>query len=261
MSVLAPAVTFPLAQTHRLLPSGEATAREGFFRVFGRGKNLLEVQQFGRQVALARRPRELRSNTMRRKEELSFLERTYVVPVLAGVALTGGKLLRNLLLHLLHVVGIGRGIPAMASIQYPNERREYPARFRGRHRLTLDEDGDIKCTSCFLCATACPAKCIYIEAAEHDDPNIEKFPHRYEIDTLLCIYCGYCVEACPVDAIRMDTGIHPEVYPPDPRMFIEDKETLMLRSKELEEKGAERMYEEHMLKMQKVESNPHAVQR
>ena len=194
---------------------------------------------------------------MKRREEMSFLERIYIVEVLKGVSITFWKLIRNFLLHVFHLMGIRKHVAASASIQYPNERRVYPARYRGRHRLTLKDNGDIKCTSCFLCATACPARCIYIEAAEHDDPKVEKFPHRYEIDTLLCIYCGYCVEACPVDAIRMDTGIHPEIYPPDPRLFIEDKETLMLRSKELEELGPERLFELHMKRMQDLEKNPY----
>lgn len=194
---------------------------------------------------------------MKRREEMSFLERLYVVEAAKGVFLTFGKLIKNLTLHCLHEIGIGKGILASASIQYPNEKREYPERYRGRHRLTLYPDGDIKCTSCFLCATACPAKCIYIEAAEHKDPNVEKFPARYEIDTLLCIYCGYCVEACPVDAIRMDTGIHPEVYSADPRNFIEDKETLMNRSKILEEQGQSSLYEQHMIKIQNLEKHPY----
>ena len=192
---------------------------------------------------------------MKRREEMSFLERIYLVEIGRGVSVTFYKLFRNFTLHLLHCFGLKRGVAASAVIQYPNERRVYPPRYRGRHRLTLHENGDIKCTSCFLCATACPARCIYIEAAEHSDPDIEKFPHRYEIDTLLCIYGGYCVEACPVDAIRMDTGIHPEVYPPDPRLFIEDKETLMQRSRLLEDLGPGALFAEHMKRMQDLEKN------
>lgn len=193
---------------------------------------------------------------MKRREEMSFLERAYVLEIVRGVVLTFGRLIRNFTFHLLHCFGLAKGVRAAASIQYPNERRAYPPRYRGRHRLTLYPSGDVKCTSCFLCATACPARCIYIEAAEHSDPKIEKFPHRYEIDTLLCIYCGYCVEACPVDAIRMDTGLHPEIYPPDPRLFIEDKETLMERSRQLEKHGPEALYQEHMLKIQNLEKAP-----
>ncbi len=190
---------------------------------------------------------------MRRREEMTFLERIYIVEVVKGVLITFTRLIRNLSLHILQLFGFAKKSKASQSIQYPNDRRDYPERFRGRHRLTLHDNGSVKCTSCFLCATACPAKCIYIEPAEHPDKNVEKFPQRYEIDTLLCIYCGYCVEACPVDAIRMDTGIHPEVYEADPRMYIEDKETLMDRSKELVKIGKNKVYEKHMEKMQKLE--------
>jgi len=189
---------------------------------------------------------------MKRREEMTFLEKIYVVEIARGLRVTFGKLFRNFWLHTLKALG-RPGDQAGVAIQYPNARRPYPSRYRGRHRLTLNPNGDVKCTSCFLCATACPARCIYIEACEHDDSEVEKFPARYEIDTLLCIYCGYCVEACPVDAIRMDTGVHPEVYPPDPRSFIEDKEILMMRSRILEDQGPERLYDMHMKKMQDLE--------
>jgi len=191
---------------------------------------------------------------VKRREEMNFWERLYIIEVVKGVTITFSRLIRNFFLFAFGYQKKLIGVPAV--IQYPDERRDYPERFRGRHRLTLKPNGDIKCTACFLCATACPAKCIHIEASEHDDPNIEKFPDRYEIDTLLCIYCGYCVEACPVDAIRMDTGIHPEVYPPDPRMFIEDKEVLMQRSRDLEDYGPKVLYQMHMQKMQQVEKEP-----
>ncbi len=193
---------------------------------------------------------------MKRREEMGFLERIYVWEIAKGVVQTSGHMLKHLILYLLQVVGLSPSQRPWVTYEYPDEARPYAPRFRGRHRLTLNDDGSIRCTACFLCATACPAKCIYIEAAEHDDPNIEKFPHRYEIDTLLCIYCGYCVEACPVDAIRMDTGIHPEIYPPDPRAFIEDKEVLMQRSRSLEDLGPDALFREHMQRLRDIEKNP-----
>lgn len=91
----------------------------------------------------------------------------------------------------------------MPTVNYPEEKYEYSARFKGSHVLTVKKDGAIRCTACMLCATNCPADCITITAAEHDDPSVEKFPIAYEIDTLRCVYCGFCEEACPVDAIRM----------------------------------------------------------
>lgn len=196
---------------------------------------------------------------MKRVEEMTLLERLYVWEIIKGVIQTTSRFLRNLVRYVLHTLRLGKEKPWI-TFEYPNEARPYAARYRGRHRLTLHEDGAVRCTACYLCATACPAKCIYIEAQEHDDPNIEKFPKRYEIDTLLCIYCGYCVEACPVDAIRMDTGIHPEIYPPDPRAFIEDKETLMMRSRVLDDKGPEALFKAHMDKMQRIESKPLQVE-
>ena len=193
---------------------------------------------------------------MKRREEMSFMERLYIWEVIKGVTQTFGDMVKHLVLYLLQVVGLNKNHKPWATYQYPDESRPYAPRYRGRHRLTLNDDGAVRCTACFLCATACPANCIYIEATEHDNSDIEKFPARYEIDTLLCIYCGYCVEACPVDAIRMDTGIHPEIYPPDPRAFIEDKETLMTRSRVLTDLGPQELFKRHLEHMRDIEKNP-----
>jgi NADH-quinone oxidoreductase subunit I len=92
---------------------------------------------------------------------------------------------------------------ARPTIQYPEERRNYSNRFRGAHILTEREDGSIKCVACYMCATACPAECIYIEAAESPDKTVEKYASRFEIDMMRCIFCGYCVDACPEEAIIM----------------------------------------------------------
>src|SRR5881398_1007126 len=174
---------------------------------------------------------------MKRKEEMTWWERLYVPEIIRGLTVTTYHFWRNLSLHVLHALGLARDKRAAYTTQYPEERKRYPDVYRGSHRLTLKEDGSVRCTACFLCATACPANCIHIEAGEHPDPNVEKFPLRYEIDTLRCIYCGMCVEACPCDAIRMDTSVHPRVAGYTREEFIEDKTQLMERSRIMRDQG------------------------
>jgi NADH-quinone oxidoreductase chain I len=89
------------------------------------------------------------------------------------------------------------------TINYPEERRSYSDRYRGAHILTAREDGTPRCVACYMCATACPADCIYIEAKEHPNPLIEKQAARFDIDMLRCVFCGFCVDACPEEAIIM----------------------------------------------------------
>jgi NADH-quinone oxidoreductase subunit I len=91
------------------------------------------------------------------------------------------------------------------TVQSPEQRHEIPepAIYRGVHRLNRDAQGRVKCVACFLCATACPAHCIDILAAESPWPDREKYPQHFTIDELRCIFCGMCQEACPVDAIEL----------------------------------------------------------
>jgi NADH-quinone oxidoreductase subunit I len=96
----------------------------------------------------------------------------------------------------------------IVTIEYPEEKKAYPDRFRGLHRLMLRDDGEVRCVACMMCPTVCPAHCITIVPEETPDGRIEKRPRIFEIDELRCVVCGLCAEACPCDAIRMDTGEH-----------------------------------------------------
>jgi NADH-quinone oxidoreductase subunit I len=116
---------------------------------------------------------------------------TSAVPILIGMWVT----LKNMAQTLFG----GRA----ATIQFPEQKRAHSARYRGVHILTVRTDGSPKCVACYMCATACPAECIYIEAGERPERLIEKYPTRFEIDLLRCVYCGFCVDACPEEAILM----------------------------------------------------------
>jgi NADH-quinone oxidoreductase subunit I len=121
--------------------------------------------------------------------------------------------------------------------EYPEMKKPIPEDYRAEHRLMRRPDETPRCTACMLCATACPADCIEIVAAEHPDPRVEKYPAVYNINLLRCVYCSLCVEACPCDAIRMDTSVHPRLWGYRREDFIESKATLMARSRVLEREG------------------------
>jgi NADH-quinone oxidoreductase subunit I len=149
------------------------------------------------------------------RPKLSFWENTYLLPIFQGMAITFKHFIANLL----------TGGSKMPTVEYPEQQKVMPEGYRGKHRLTLRDDGQVKCVACQMCATACPAECIHIEAAEHPDPTIEKYPAKFDIDLLRCVYCGYCVEACPCDAIRMDTGIY--------TIFAQKREDFIIRKEQL----------------------------
>ncbi len=140
------------------------------------------------------------------RKKMNLLERIYLPEIIRGFRITTFHFFRNLLFHLFRAFGF-KNFKGAVTFQYPEEQRPLSDRLRTRHRLMQREDGSPRCVACMMCETVCPAKCIYIEAAEHPDPNIEKIPASFDIDLGKCVYCGFCVEACPEDAIRMDTKI------------------------------------------------------
>jgi NADH-quinone oxidoreductase subunit I len=121
--------------------------------------------------------------------EIGFWEATFVPAIIEGIKTT-----------LRHVTD-----RKTVTQQYPEVKPNLPDHYRGVHRLNRDEKGRVKCVACMLCATACPARCIHIEAADAppDWPDRDKFPASFVLDELRCIYCGMCEEACPVDAIEL----------------------------------------------------------
>ena len=131
------------------------------------------------------------------RPERTVWVQSYVPEVVRGLRITSTQFFRNLFTK-----------KDVVTLQYPEEQRNYPERYRGLHRLMYREDQSVRCVACMCCSTICPANCIHIVAGEDDDPSVEKYPVSFVIDELRCIVCGLCVEACPCDAIRMDSGIH-----------------------------------------------------
>lgn len=150
--------------------------------------------------------------------EPGLWEKSYIPEIIRGLTVTAGHFFRN--------ISPRKESRTIVTRNYPEEPTEYPDRYRGLHRLMLRDDGQVRCVACMCCSTICPADCIHIEAGEHDDPSIEKYPTVFVIDELRCIVCGLCVEACPCDAIRMDSGRHIPPYTERGQSFY-DRDLLM----------------------------------
>jgi len=65
------------------------------------------------------------------------------------------------------------------TVQYPKEKRPVRPRFKGRHVLKRYANGLEKCIGCALCAAACPADAIFVEAAENTDAERYSPGERY----------------------------------------------------------------------------------
>jgi NADH-quinone oxidoreductase subunit I len=143
--------------------------------------------------------------------------RAGVLPILTGMWVTLTILFRTLVLR------------QASTIEAPEQKRNVSTRYRGVHLLTVREDGTPKCVACYMCATVCPAECIYIEAGERPEKAIEKYPTRFEIDLLRCVYCGFCVDACPEEAIFMSR--ENDLVGTSRAELVIDRDRLMARAK------------------------------
>jgi len=117
-----------------------------------------------------------------------------------------------------------------ATINYPEVKRPVAKVFRGLHVLKKDENGAERCTACGLCAVACPAEAITMEAGERKPGEEklyreEKYASKYEINMLRCIFCGFCEDACPKEAIFLETTFAPANY--NRNNFIYTKDMLL----------------------------------
>ncbi len=148
------------------------------------------------------------------RSPMTFSERAYLPAIAKGLGTTIGHIFKK-----------------KATVRYPEQKRPFSPVFRGLHILNRDENGAERCTACGLCALACPAEAITMEAAERKpgEENLyreEKYAAKYEINMLRCIFCGYCEEACPKDAVYLTETVMPTNY--NREAFIYKKEDLLI---------------------------------
>jgi NADH-quinone oxidoreductase subunit I len=134
------------------------------------------------------------------RKPMTFIEKIYLWNILKGMWITFKHIWKR-----------------KETVRYPEQKRPFSPVFRGLHILNRDEEGRENCTACGLCAVACPAEAITMEAAERKPGEEhlyreEKYAARYEINMLRCIFCGFCEEACPKDAIYLTETFAPANY-------------------------------------------------
>jgi len=144
-------------------------------------------------------------------KEQSFAEKIYFPAIIKGMAITFSHLFKK-----------------RPTIMYPEVKRQYSDVYRGQHILKLDENGAERCTSCGMCAVACPAEAIIMESAERKKGEEhlyreEKYAKTYEINMLRCIFCGLCEDACPKEAIFLTDRIVDAEYERDTFIYGKDK--------------------------------------
>ena len=148
------------------------------------------------------------------RKPMTFLERIYLWNILKGMMITFSHIFKK-----------------KPTIRFPEQTRKFSPVFRGLHVLNRDEEGRERCTACGLCAVACPAEAITMEAAERlpgeeEMYREEKYAAKYEINMLRCIFCGLCEEACPKDAIYLSETFAPSNFSRD--NFIYGKDNLLI---------------------------------
>ena len=142
-------------------------------------------------------------------ERTSWRQKLYLPEIIRGLILTGKFLFRK-----------------KSTLQYPEEKHDFPVGYRGVPRLIMGNDGIERCVACKLCEVVCPPVAIYIEAEEYPDQNYrERRPKVFQIDFGRCINCGFCEEACPVEAIEMSQSV--EIVGESREALVYQKEALL----------------------------------
>ncbi|HEY0730951.1 MAG TPA: NADH-quinone oxidoreductase subunit I [Chitinophagaceae bacterium] len=160
------------------------------------------------------------------RKPMTFWEKMYLPAIFKGMGITFSHIFKK-----------------NPTVKYPEQKRTFSAVFRGVQILNRDEEGRERCTACGLCAVACPAEAITMEAAERQPGEEhlyreEKYAAKYEINMLRCIFCGLCEEACPKDAIYLTQTFAPANYAR--KGFIYGKDDLLIPNPKTDPEGYEK---------------------
>lgn len=113
----------------------------------------------------------------------------------------------------------------LLTIQYPEERRLLPERFRYIPMLIWDtEKNEDRCTACGICAKVCPPQCIWIVRDSDENGRPVARPAEFYIDAAVCMSCSFCTEFCPFDAIKMNHDFELAVFDRYPQLVYDKAE-------------------------------------
>lgn len=113
----------------------------------------------------------------------------------------------------------------LLTIQYPEEKRLLPERFRYIPMLIWDtEKNEDRCTACGICAKVCPPQCIWIVRDSDENGKPVTRPAEFYIDAAVCMSCSFCVEFCPFDAIKMNHDYELAVFDRYPQLVYDKAE-------------------------------------
>jgi NADH-quinone oxidoreductase subunit I len=109
------------------------------------------------------------------------------------------------------------------TLRYPKKKQPMDKRFFALMRLSMDDNGKLKCTACGICAKNCPVHAITIKRGKREDGK--PYPEEYEINIQQCMFCGICVEVCPFDALQIGNFYELSSY--SRKGLVYDKEDLV----------------------------------
>lgn len=101
-----------------------------------------------------------------------------------------------------HVTVLKNAFRKRITLEYPEKKKIYNDRFRGKIDFNKDTQGHILCTGCGICQRVCPCKDLIKIERSKDEYGKFKLD-SYKMNLTQCIFCGNCVEYCPNNALKM----------------------------------------------------------